>query len=489
MTDEKKEYEKQNFNFAFGAESTPDESKPWDDDALDRERFGARLTDFVKGVGGDSSFVVSVDGEWGSGKTFFLKRWRQQLKNDKAQAVYFNAWEDDFHSNPLVAIVGQLWRAIKGTDWKEMGKSLKQAMPAVASRTAMNFLQTQKKDWQSSAEQTVDAYLAEREKVDDFKGRLKELACAVKKTTGFPLVFIIDELDRCRPTFAIELLERVKHALNVPGVVFVFGINKTQLAKSIQSVYGDIDAEDYLRRFFDMPLVMTPADSSVYCRHLLAKCEVIKSIGQSGVHSARYGIFGQWSGSWKEAMGIYPAMVHYMNLSLREVEHSLRMLLFVLHSKEIKNKKEWRMIKEEGWAVVCLIFLRIKFPDLYRQFTRGDCASVVVIDKMHECFPTDMESEPTPDGRDIRRCLDAIEAEFYRFAMPRDREVIENSILACSQGKSNPGHLAKRTIAQGGDHARHIRNFMSEGVEPYHCAWLDQKEIAGMLDLVDGHRN
>ena len=69
-------------------------------------------------------------------------------------------------------------------------------------------------------------------------------------------MFIIDELDRCRPTFAIELLERVKHIFDVPNIVFVFGINRAELVKSLESIYGEIDAGTYLRRFFDMEFVL-----------------------------------------------------------------------------------------------------------------------------------------------------------------------------------------------------------------------------------------
>ena len=80
------------------------------------------------------------------------------------------------------------------------------------------------------------------------------------------MVFIIDELDRCRPTFAIELLERVKHIFDVPNIVFVFGINREELTKSLRSVYGEIEAEEYLRRFFDMELrlcrIRTPMHSA-----------------------------------------------------------------------------------------------------------------------------------------------------------------------------------------------------------------------------------
>ena len=79
--------------------------------------------------------------------------------------------------------------------------------------------------------------------------------------TKQPLVFIIDELDRCRPTFSIELLERVKHIFDIPGIVFVFGINRDELCHSIKSVYGEIESGIYLRRFFDVSLSLPDAST------------------------------------------------------------------------------------------------------------------------------------------------------------------------------------------------------------------------------------
>ena len=68
-----------------------------------------------------------------------------------------------------------------------------------------------------------------------------------------PLVFFIDELDRCRPSFAIELLERVKHLFDVKNIVFVLSIDKKQLEAITAAVYGErIDALEYLRRFIDL---------------------------------------------------------------------------------------------------------------------------------------------------------------------------------------------------------------------------------------------
>ena len=88
------------------------EKAPWRDDRLGRKDMAPTLTRLVQSQHG-RPFVLSLDGAWGTGKTFFLKRWYEDLQDQEFQAIYFNAWEDDFHQDPLVAIVGQLvkhWR-------------------------------------------------------------------------------------------------------------------------------------------------------------------------------------------------------------------------------------------------------------------------------------------------------------------------------------------------------------------------------------------
>jgi hypothetical protein len=87
---------------------------------------------------------------------------------------------------------------------------------------------------------------------------------------GKPLVFIIDELDRCRPSFALELLERVKHFFAVPNVHFVLGAHLKQLENSVRVTYGsEIDAQLYLQKFIslhvelDTPGNYPPANSAI----------------------------------------------------------------------------------------------------------------------------------------------------------------------------------------------------------------------------------
>ena len=243
-----------------------DPDEPWRDDVLDCEKIAGRLTSIIKDQ--DAPFVISLDGRWGTGKTFLLKRWRQALQNDGFQAIYFNASEDDFCDDPLLAVIGQLSEHFKAGMLGVIARGLGNiALPILTSRlTGVAF-----KARDLKPENLLSDYRKQRETNDRVSQRLAQLAAEVRETTGHPLVFIIDELDRCRPTFAIELLERVKHIFDVPNIVFVFGINRSELTKSLRSVYGEIDAGEYLRRFFDMEFVLPDADPGQFCTHLVAK--------------------------------------------------------------------------------------------------------------------------------------------------------------------------------------------------------------------------
>jgi hypothetical protein len=72
-------------------------------------------------------------------------------------------------------------------------------------------------------------------------------------TEAKPLVIIIDELDRCRPTYALDMIEKVKHLFSVRNVVFLLIMNKKQLEESVKCVYGPkIDARAYLQKFINV---------------------------------------------------------------------------------------------------------------------------------------------------------------------------------------------------------------------------------------------
>jgi hypothetical protein len=90
--------------------------------------------------------------------------------------------------------------------------------------------------------------------MEEFRQALAKLTAPNKgEATPQKLIFIIDELDRCRPDYALTLLEIIKHFFAVPNVHFVLGTNLTELENSVKARYGaDIKAAQYLQKFVSL---------------------------------------------------------------------------------------------------------------------------------------------------------------------------------------------------------------------------------------------
>ncbi|MDT1837362.1 NTPase, partial [Acinetobacter baumannii] len=88
----------------------------------------------------------------------------------------------------------------------------------------------------------------------------KEALAKITSKLDKPLVFIVDELDRCKPEFAIRLIERIKHFFDIPKVVFILAINKTQLEESINNFYGFSNTANYLEKFIDFSIMLKSRD-------------------------------------------------------------------------------------------------------------------------------------------------------------------------------------------------------------------------------------
>ena len=372
-----------------------DIENPWCDDVLDREKIAARLTSIIEDQ--KAPFVISLDGRWGTGKTFLLKRWRQALQNDGFQAIYFNAWEDDFCEDPLLAIIGQLSEHFKAGKLGVIARGLGNiALPILTSRlTGVAF-----KARDLKPENLLSDYRKQRETKEKVSERLAQLAAEVRETTGQPLVFIIDELDRCRPTFAIELLERVKHIFDVPNIVFVFGINRSELTKSLQSVYGEIDAGEYLRRFFDMEFVLPDADPGRFCTHLVAKFRLSAFFSEVDQHRGNLYYENELNGIAR----VLPVVLGRMGLSLRDMDYCVGLVALAAR-ESLANQRLYPPL------LVLLAATKLRDPDLYRRFVQGDARGADLINYLNEQLPL---GDPTAHvGSDSGDALNWLEAATY----------------------------------------------------------------------------
>ncbi len=354
---------------------------PWTDDELDRKKIAERLTRIIEDQ--EAPFVISLDGRWGTGKTFLLKRWRQDLVNNRFQAIYFNAWEDDFCDDPLLAIIGQLTEHFQEGKLREMATIIGAiALPILTAKlTGVAF---SRKDLKR--DNLLNDYRTQLRTKREIRNHLSRLAEVVKEQSGKPLVFIIDELDRCRPTFAIELLERVKHIFDVPNIVFVFGINRSELVKSVASIYGEIDASVYLRRFFDMEFVLPQADPEVFCRYLLQRYELWPHFRRLGQATRLNRHADEYSAVAEQLHQFF----RQLDLSLRDMDYCLRVLALAA-----RGLGPGRSLFP--YALVALIATKVVNIDLYRRFMSGNASGAEVIDYIYK--------QPAPVGAERMKGL------------------------------------------------------------------------------------
>ena len=354
-----------------------DAGNPWGDDVLDRKEIADRLTTIVRGQ--EVPFVISLDGRWGTGKTFLLKRWQQDLENQGWQAIYYNAWEDDFARDPLLAIIAQFSEHLGESFRERVSKLVEVAGPllyygaSVAALVGAGIpLPPIPIGSDDSGSEKLDDYQQKRAAKDDLREALGRLASEVREETGQPLVFIIDELDRCRPTFAIELLERVKHIFDVPNIVFAFGINREELVKSLESVYGEIDAGTYLRRFFDMELVLPAPGPVQFCGHLVSRYQLDAFFSERSKSQED----DSHSAEFKRITGTLPFIMGAMGLSLRDMDYCVRLL-----SLAARDLRQGQSLDPELLSV--LIALKVTNQTLYRRFVDGAARGADVIDYMN----------------------------------------------------------------------------------------------------------
>ncbi|WP_233862775.1 KAP family P-loop NTPase fold protein [Tenacibaculum piscium] len=249
---------------------------------LDRQKYSSVLTNIVNSY--PYGFVLALNNKWGTGKTTFVKMWEQDLKNNSFQTLYFNAWENDFENNPLSALMGELKTlTTKGTEDK-FKKTLKKAStltkhiaPIIAKAIADRFIDTDgikeaivgvTEGLSDVFENEVNEYQKKKKSVSDFRQSLSEFIANTNE--GKPLIFIIDELDRCRPNYAVSILEQIKHFFSVPNIVFILSIDKKQLGNAIKGVYGsaDLDADEYLRRFIDVEYSIPEPEEGTYYKYM-----------------------------------------------------------------------------------------------------------------------------------------------------------------------------------------------------------------------------
>jgi hypothetical protein len=259
-----------------------DKENPFAKCKLDRQKYSVILTNIINSY--PQGFVLALNNKWGTGKTTFVKMWEQDLKKNEFQTLYFNSWENDFENNPLTALMGELKTLTNKDTEPSFKEALKKASilskniaPIIVKAIADKYIDTEGiKDaivgitngLSDVFENEVTEYKNKKKSISEFRQSLSEFIANTNQ--GKPLIFIIDELDRCRPDYAVSILEQIKHFFSIPNIVFILSIDKEQLGNAVKGVYGsdDIDADEYLRRFIDLEYSIPEPEVDMFYKYL-----------------------------------------------------------------------------------------------------------------------------------------------------------------------------------------------------------------------------
>lgn len=268
-----------------------------------RKELAERYTQYLKSrKTSESAYVVNLNGAWGTGKTYFVNEWKKLLESPEHGhiAIKIDAWESDYLNDPLAIIIAELLEQIKSNiknyDARfrnaernvasaifNMGKSMLPIGSKIVGKHLFGEAATNEiLDLITAATGSVTDHKALKDDLNmgdlglevanqhkrhkqftqDFKKQARELIDFALEDNPNKQVFIfIDELDRCRPTYAIEMLETVKHLFNIPDFIFVLSTDTNQLQHSIKAVYGhEFDSHEYLSRFFEQRLTLPELD-------------------------------------------------------------------------------------------------------------------------------------------------------------------------------------------------------------------------------------
>ena len=347
-----------------------DEWITFDDDVLNRKSFWESLANLIDNSNNDS-LVISINSDWWEGKSYFLHMWKNFLITEKNyRVIYFDAFKNDFLEDPFIALLWEIMKSYnddktslwKITDkWKNVLKSIVPLSWKILARIALwwdiesvdNQLEKAVEwDLVQFVSKTLEEYTNKDKGISIFKQTLEDIIDKNGK-----IVFIIDELDRCRPDFAVRLLERIKHFFDIKWLYFVLGINKAQLEKYIVNIYWEIDANTYLHKFIDIETVLP------------------KSFTQDSDPRNHYGSFisksfDDYSDIWKPVlkMGTQDHIKRLLldlsrprNLTLRDIEKTINYLALFYKSQGV-DRLNLPMI------TIFLVFIKLFNPELYRKF-------------------------------------------------------------------------------------------------------------------------
>lgn len=261
-------------------------------DSIGRGEFVRQCVKMLNAI--EDNCTIALEGNWGSGKTFFVKQVkmvldahnpnyqpvngflteeRRKVIKEKCSefnaedgstelkpqlCVYYDAWRNDNDEDPILSLVYSIVKEI-GSDFSFKKKSTLNIFSELINLACNKDISKLKEELKG--ENALDLIKKTKDEADTVSKFLQSLLPEV----GERLIVFVDELDRCKPSYAVKILERIKHYFLDEKITFVFSVNINELQHTIKKHYGsDFDATRYLDRFFDLRATLPKFDLDKY---------------------------------------------------------------------------------------------------------------------------------------------------------------------------------------------------------------------------------
>ncbi|QTD35900.1 KAP family P-loop NTPase fold protein [Pseudomonas fluorescens] len=318
-----------------------------------------------------SPLVFAIDAPWGGGKTTFFRLWQCYLNYENKVSLYLNAWESDFAEDPLLPMLSVLDRWLSDQSntpavrnaWekaKTYAPSIIKSTAVAAAKAATFGALDLDKEYEKLASELaggsvgslVDSFNIKQKSLERFKFQLSKALDALPEGQE-NLILFVDELDRCKPTYAIEVLERIKHLFDVDRLVFVLAINRDQLSKSFQGVYGTaFDGSHYLRRFIDLDYHLNLVDVGAYINARIRQPDILDYFNSRRSERDDY----------EYGAKVLSFLAIRFNFTLRDIDQIIVRLRLILRSIPKDHFLDIPLL-------IPLMVLRQENQDLYHRYT------------------------------------------------------------------------------------------------------------------------
>lgn len=407
------------------------------EDTISRDTDIFRFIDILNSI--DDCCSIALDGNWGCGKTFFVKQTKmimdahnrcianedesvrqriiqkhskyrslEELELQPQICVYYDAWENDNDEDPILSLVFSIMKSV------DMDYSLKENPDCFQLGASVLELFTGKNFGQIIEMLRGEDPLAMLKRGKDIHRAICEFLDSIMHERGNRLVIFIDELDRCKPEYAVKLLERVKHYFENDSITFVFSTNMKELQHTIRRYYGDdFNACKYLDRFFDLRITMPKADYQKF----------YTSLNFNNSHYT-YDI-------------VCDAVIRTYHFELREVAKYLRLTKVAAYKITHGDGRSFSFSEGRGiefcllYVIPIMIGIKIHDIDVYEDFIRGkNCKPLLeVFDSLNDCYFDDLlnnnETFGTPSEKQTQVSLEEKVKELYNVIFVKQYTITE----------------------------------------------------------------